>query len=84
MHVRNSHIYNIADLLSHIIVRRGTTATYVIGILPGLIVLIGSFKPVTMTIATGTLMLLGLAGAINAKDFNIINLVNIFVFRYEP
>jgi len=37
--------------------------TYVIGILLGLIVLIGSFKPVTTTIATGTLMLLGLAGA---------------------
>ena len=37
--------------------------TYVIGILLGLIILIGSFKPVTMTIAAGTLMLLGLAGA---------------------
>jgi len=37
--------------------------TYVIGILLGLIVLIGSFKPVAMTIAAGILMLLGIAGA---------------------
>jgi len=35
--------------------------TYVIGILLGLIVLIASFKPVAMTIATGILMLLGIA-----------------------
>jgi hypothetical protein len=37
--------------------------TYLIGLLLGLVVLVARFKPVTMTIIAGVLMLLGVAGA---------------------
>jgi uncharacterized membrane protein len=37
--------------------------TYLIGVLLGLIVLAVRFRPVTMTIAAGALMILGVAGA---------------------
>jgi hypothetical protein len=37
--------------------------TYLIGLLLGLVVLIARFKPVTMTIVAGVLMLLGVVGA---------------------
>ncbi|MCC6014134.1 MAG: hypothetical protein LM564_00325 [Desulfurococcaceae archaeon] len=38
--------------------------TYLIGLLLGLVVLVAGFKPVTMTIIAGVLMLLGVAGAL--------------------
>jgi len=37
--------------------------TYLIGMLIGLVVLITKFKPITMTIAAGVLMILGIIGA---------------------
>jgi len=37
--------------------------TYLIGILLGLIVLVTRFKPITMTVIAGILMLLGVVGA---------------------
>jgi hypothetical protein len=41
--------------------------TYVIGIVLGLVVLIVKFKPVTMTIVAGILMILGVVGAMFAS-----------------
>jgi len=41
--------------------------TYVIGIVLGLIVLTVKFKPITMTIVAGILMILGVAGAMFAS-----------------
>jgi len=45
--------------------------TYLIGIVLGLVVLIVEFKPITMTVAAGVLMILGVAGAGMATELLI-------------